>query len=72
MCYKTARTLLSNLTNKYPPLISVMLNKLKHLLPQAGNVSSIIEIFCILNITKSLIRIEVKICVYGLNLEQIV
>lgn len=49
-----------------------MLNKLKHLLPQAGNVSSIIEIFCILNITKSLIRIEVKICVYGLNLEQIV
>ncbi|XP_073995330.1 ectopic P-granules autophagy protein 5 isoform X2 [Rhodnius prolixus] len=39
MCYKTARTLLSNLTNKYPPLISVMLNKLKHLLPQAGNLS---------------------------------
>ncbi|XP_014271688.1 ectopic P granules protein 5 homolog isoform X2 [Halyomorpha halys] len=38
-CYKISRTLLSNLASKYPALVSVILDKLKNCIPQAGNLS---------------------------------
>lgn len=40
-CHKTVRTQLSNITNVYPALISLVMHKLKHFIPQAGNVSDI-------------------------------
>ncbi|BES95244.1 Ectopic P granules protein 5 homolog [Nesidiocoris tenuis] len=38
-CHKTVRTQLSNITNVYPALISLVMHKLKHFIPQAGNLS---------------------------------
>ncbi|XP_014245821.1 ectopic P granules protein 5 homolog [Cimex lectularius] len=38
-CYKTCRSLLSNMATKYPSLITVVLKKLRVLLPQTGNLS---------------------------------